>query len=172
MVLSLFSKLIVLIFCNFYWNLHRMYAVSIFSFFNYSMIHFAFLHTPKLVLLIYSWMCGLLLEHGWHTRGFSVNHDYPCPRKLSIVPQLGSGTPCPHSISLMGLFIWLKLQQVMFYDVTITLSTYIQLACYVRNIIFHWNCLPSPPCSCNPVVLSSAMIIELMEEMVWWRYTS
>lgn len=62
---------------------------------------------PKLVLLIYSWMCGLLMEHGWLTRGISLNLDYPCSSKLSTVPELGSGASCTHSIFLMELFICL-----------------------------------------------------------------
>ena len=105
--------------CKLFWQMYACVQCILFIFIpNSSQTHsphpptqfcvlFFFNHQVRFVLPIYSWMCGLPLEHNgptWAQCLPQIDFPFPSNYPLLVVSQLGE-TSCPHP-SLCCKFIW------------------------------------------------------------------
>ena len=122
-------------------------------------VPFFFKHIMPNLYWLSSWTRGLLLEHGQLTRGYALKVPLFLSQQRSVVhtPSARSGTLCLPSLSVLESGpTWA--QAGLVHAVTGAVSTYRQLHCCVRQILFLWTCTPplalthflSPPLKCSP----------------------
>lgn len=92
----------------------------------------------------YSWRCGLLLQHGWLTRGCTLREN--CPSLLQHLTvenrfMARHGVPCPTSKSLLGLArievawaLYILLQSLWF---PVSVFPAVSKTRYLLTIIYH-----------------------------------
>jgi hypothetical protein len=89
----------------------------------------------KFVLPKYFWTCGLPVEHGQLTRGYTLRENW-----LSLFQKLTTANgstarnriPCSTPLSMLGFGLpWAY--RALVYAVPTAMSTYVQLSCWVQK---------------------------------------